>query len=263
MSLEYDRSSRVAFLYLLYLAVRRGGYEFGGVRGWAHHDDIRWYTQDHFGDSLTRLALMGFLDREDMRHSRRQKPNWIYRIAERGVESIRNLEGVEPPPIACPGSAPAPGEARPVYVPAGALLAVRALRLVSANPTPSPLLPNEPGWRTHDELTALVCPPHEDEPEWKLDMLIGDLDELDAPAAWRAEREPRKPTRPRYFSNGDLMWLVRAGMAQRFGTIPEYGRRHTVLYRLTPLGAAIVPLEWREPTAEAEGDKQPEVSPDP
>lgn len=128
-------------------------------------------------------------------------------------------------------------------MPAGALLALRALRLVAADPTPSPLLPDEPGWRTRAELAALVCPPHEDEPGWWVDMRVGDPED---PAPWRGE-EAWTPTRPQHFFEGDMHRLVRAGLAQRFGTVPPAGQRHEVLYRLTPLGASIVPLEWHEP----------------
>lgn len=145
-----------------------------------------------------------------------------------------------------PGAPPTASEPRPVYVPAGALLALSALRVAAADRAPSLLLPGEPGWRTRQELADLVCPPYEDDPDWLVDMRIGDLDEIDDPAPWRAERESPDPTRPRSFLDVDLTWLVRTGLAQRFGSIPEPGRRHVVLYPLTPLGAAIVPLEWQE-----------------
>jgi hypothetical protein len=241
-------------LYLLDLALRGGGYEYRGVRGWAAHEDVGIGTDRRLGDVLSRLSLMGIFAREDLRHPGRGLGSWIYRIAERGLASLAAVEGLNSPAIEWPGDPPATGETKRVYVPAGALLALRALRLVAANPTPSRLLPNEGGWRTLAELVELGCPTHEEEPEWKLDMLIGDLDELDDPAPWRGEREPWKPTRPRYFFNGDMVWLVRAGLAQRFGTIPEFGRRHSVVYRLTPLGAEVEPLEWNEPIPESGGD---------
>jgi len=39
---------------------------------------------------------------------------------------------------------------------------------------------------------------------------------------------------------------VRTGLAQRWKVKPP-GGRVTALYRVTPLGGVVVPLEWREP----------------
>jgi hypothetical protein len=248
MSIEYDTSSRVAMVYLIDLAIRGGGYEFRGVRGWAAYEDMSLETGARFSDHLGRLCVMGYLIREDVRNPGRRVGSWIYHIAEHGLVSVEETEELDLPPVEMPGPPPRPDSPRPVYVPAGALLALRALRMVAANPTPSPLLPNEPGWRTLRELAELVCGPREEDPEWLVDMRIGDLDELDDPAPWRAEREAWNPhMRPECFDQGDMDWLVRAGLAQRFGTVTRYGGRRVVLYRLTPLGAAVVPLEWRDP----------------
>jgi hypothetical protein len=256
MSIQNDTSSRVAMLYLIDLAIRGGGYEFRAVRGWASYEDMSLDTGARFSDHLGRLCVMGYLAREDVRNPRRQVGSWIYHIAERGLESVEEIEELDLPPVEMPGPPPPPGEPRPVYVPTGALLALRALRMVAANPTPSPLLPKEPGWRTRRELTELVCGPREEDPEWLLDMRIGDLDELDDPAPWRGERKTwERYARPERFFQGDMDWLVRAGLAQRFGTIPGHGRRHEVLYRLTPTGASIIPLEWHEPTPDPDNEE--------
>lgn len=78
MSIEYHTSSRIAMRYLLYLAVRGGGYELRGVRGWAAYEDISLATGERFSDHLGRLCVMGYLTREDVRNPGRKVGNWIY-----------------------------------------------------------------------------------------------------------------------------------------------------------------------------------------
>lgn len=261
MSLERDSSSQTAMRYLLDLAIRGGGYEYRGVRGWAHSDDGKWDTRARFSDRLARLAGAGFLVRADVRTHGRQKPNWIYRIAEQGAACVTDCDGVEEPRLDWPRSLPDGHDPRIVYVPAGAVVALGALRTVAANPTPSPLLPGEAGWRTLEELAELVCPVTA-APGWITDALLSALDDLEDPQPWRGEREEwwegeledwlRR--RPDFFDERDLNWLIRAGLAQRFGVIPEPGRRHVVVYRLTPLGAAIVPLDWHDPAPASDGE---------
>jgi len=261
MRLESDSSSQLAMRYLLDLALRGGGYEYRGVRGWAHSDDVKWDTRDRFSDHLARLASAGFLTRADVRTRGRRIPNWIYRIAEKGATGVRGCDGGALPRLEWPQSAPSGGDPRIAYVPAGALVALRALRIVAADPTPSPLLPGEPGWRTREELDDLVCPATAS-PGWITDALLSALDDLEDPQPWRGEREEWwrgeledwLRQRPWFFDERDLNWLIRAGVAQRYGVVPAPGRRHVVVYRLTPLGAAIVPLEWHDPAPASDGE---------
>ncbi|MET0399766.1 MAG: hypothetical protein ABW277_23465 [Longimicrobiaceae bacterium] len=135
-----------------------------------------------------------------------------------------------------------------IYLTPGALLALLALRLAWESRTESTHLPGEQGWRMEKELVALVCPPELEQPDWLWDMELGDPDEWNDPAPWRASPEEQKPDRPRRFYPEDLWWLVRVGLAQRFAVELESRRRPILLYRITPAGQRANTLEWHEPS---------------
>lgn len=246
MELWNEARDGIALGYLRDLEAAGGGYLRRGVRGWALTADVERETGCHLPERLPLLHGRGLLTREDVRLPGRARPVWIYRISEAGACLVAEWEGSVPRTLQ-PSSPPGEGEREAaVYVPSGSLLALEALRLMMRDTTPSPLLPGERGWRTAAELEALVRPRPRRPPGWLFDMQTGDPDEWDDPPPWRDD-ERREPVVMQTVFTEDLNWLVRAGLAQRFG-VPPVGRgRPTVLYRVTPAGAAVIPLDWRDP----------------
>lgn len=255
---------RTVLRYLRRLAEHGGGYERGGVRGWAAREDVERGTgEERISEKLPRLHAGGLLDRVDARAPGLERPFWIWRIAREGSRVVSETEGL--PPWEVPPPPHPPGNDRTVYLPPDALAALYELRRAREALAESPHLPGEPGWRTVQELWAQAA--GEEGPEvddrrgrhpWRSGPGAEPEPDPDDPAEWlellAAEPEGWDPLRggmppggpPRTFSAYGLEWLVRRGLAQRW-SVREEGRRPLVLYRITPLGAGVVPLRWREP----------------
>lgn len=226
--------------FLLALATRAGGYERRGVRGWAHPADVALGASVHVGDALTQLWRRGLLIREDVRTPERQRPVYISRISEKGARLVVGSDAADSL-IGLPE--PAGGRAEPaVYMPPGAIVALRGLRSVLNDAGPTPHFPGELGWRSEAELWDLVFPEGVEIPEWVRNLLRGE------PEEWEPWRQTPEITtlRQTWFGPLDLSWLVRAGYVQRFTTVPAGTRRPLVVYRATPAGTSAVPLEWHE-----------------
>lgn len=261
---EHDR---IALRYLRYLALHGGGYERRGVRGWALRDDVEDAAGVWIPERLPYWHGYGLLDREDVRVPTHRRPVWIWRISQEGARVIAELEHL--PHRRVPPLSASVGDAA-VHIPGYSLAALRELRRALEMRVVSPLLPGEPGWRTLPELKAQATGEEEEagtdvwEPRRTRDPLDGGeggeepkrepwksgdwVDELAEEArGWdplQGDTPDRWALPP--FGAEDLGWLVRAGLAQRWSVKPA-GKRVVALYRVTPLGGVVVPLEWREP----------------
>ncbi len=238
-------------------------------------EDVEQATHQKLPERLPRLHARGLLDREDVRARHLTRPAWIYRINQEGGDRV--AEEADLPSRVIPGPlrlAPEEQMDAAVYIPPGAALALRELRRAMEGRVESPHLPREPGWRTGPDLRAQIIgedpatspwAPRSSRELWmrahevaETDLLpgepwMGDHDGLDQVA--REEREwgwdplvgelPLSPT-PRIPFPNDLRWLVRVGLVQQW-TAQEPSRRRVSLYRITPLGGVVIPLEWREP----------------
>lgn len=234
----------VALSYLCRLEARGGGYEWRGVRGWALTADVERETGERLPERLPYLYSRGLLIHDDVRQPNRTLPLWIYRISEEGARFVAVREGVAHRPRRPREHAPGERETA-IYISPGSVVALRALRRAIEDPKPSPHFPGERGWRTAVELDALVPGAKDAPPEWKMDMELGDPDEWEDPPPWRAQPECRPPVKPYGFSTEDMLWLVRAGFAQKFGAEYKWRQRPVLLYRITPAGMAVIPLEWQ------------------
>jgi len=265
----------VALRYLRYLAVREGGYSRRGVPGWARREDVEQATHQKLPECLPRLHARGLLDREDVRAPHLTRPEWIYRINQAGGDRV--AEKAHLPLRTIPGLLHLPPERETdtaIYIPPGAVLALHELRRAMEGRVESPHLPGEPGWRTVQDLRAQILREDPTRSRWEprssgeawrsprgmeeIELLLGepwmgDHNGLDQVA--REERDwgwdplvgelPLCPT-PRIPFPDDLRWLVRVGLVQHW-TLQDPSRRRVTLYRITPLGGVIIPLEWRQP----------------
>lgn len=232
-----------ALSYLCRLEARGGGYEWRGVRGWALTADVERETGERLPERLPYLYSRGLLIHDDVRQPNRTIPLWIYRISEEGARFVAEREGVAYRPRRPREHAPGERETA-TYIPPGSVVALRALRMAMEDSKPSPHIPGERGWRTAFELDALLPRPKDARPEWRVDMELGDPDEWDDPPPWRAQPERLLPAGPFGFSTEDMLWLIRAGYAQKFGAEYEWRHRPVLLYRATPAGMSVVSLEW-------------------
>lgn len=264
----------VALRYLRYLAVREGGYTRRGGPGWALREDVERATHRKLAERLPRLHARGLLEREDVRAPRLTRPVWIYRISQAGADQVAEQMKLPRRLIAPPLGLAAREADAAIYIPPGAVLALRELRRAIEARVESPHLPGEPGWRSAQDLRVQI---HGEEPSrsgweprggeepWEREREVeeaellpgepwmGDLNGLDQVA--REERGPgwdplvgEMPVAPmqRVPWPDDLAWLVRMGLVQQW-TLQEPGRRRVTLYRITALGGVVIPLEWQEP----------------
>ncbi|MEW5926032.1 MAG: hypothetical protein AB1941_00960 [Gemmatimonadota bacterium] len=238
-------------------------------------EDVEQATDQKLPERLPRLHARGLLDREDVHAPHLTRPAWIYRINQAGGDRV--AEEADLPLRVIPGllrHGPERQMDAAVYIPPGAVLALRELCCAMDARVESRHLPGERGWRNAADLREQFLGEDPARSHWEprssgdawmnarevdeTELLpgepwMGDHDGLDQVA--REEREwgwdplvgelPLGPT-PRTPLPDDLRWLVRVGLVQQW-TAQHPGRRRVTLYRITPLGGVVIPLEWREP----------------
>lgn len=198
-------------LYLAELAARDGGYRVRGVHGWADPGEIERQSRIWgVGELLRAQVRRGRVLAHDARPPGEGRPLWLYRISQAGADRLAESVGVWPAGVREPN----PGGDPHVLLREGPLRAWQAL-VLALDPLMRPTrvwIPDEPCWRSARELNALLA--SEDN------------------AAGRTQRG---------FWSEDLRWhLVHAFAAEQV-----VGRTH--VYRITPAGAQLRPLEWRDP----------------
>jgi hypothetical protein len=246
------------------------------VPGWALREDVERATRLRLPERLPVLHGRGLLDREDARAPNLSRPAWIYRISQAGADRVADDAGLPRLPVLRPPCRAGCDTDAAIHIPPGAALALRELRRATEMRVESPHLPREPGWRSIQDMAEQFRDEGRARPVWEprgrrrawepgpeteereaLDLpgepWMGDDDWTDQ--AVREEREegwdPLYGDMPlaraeRTPGPGDLEWLVRAGLAQKW-TAHHPGRRAVPLYRITALGGVAIRLEWREP----------------
>lgn len=219
---EIPRRAIRVLTYLLELASRESGYRIHGVRGWATARDVEeGISTWSVSEVLSAQVQSGRVIRADVGASGDAKPVWAYRINQKGVDVLAAAVGT-----AAAGIDPPSGDrGAAVHIREGAWVALSALRNAMDNPPKHERIwvLGQSGWRSSRELTRLV----------------------------EREDEEAGLSPGRCFFSEDLAWLVRIGYAEQ----KVVAKTH--IYRLTPAGASVQRLEWKEL-----GDAWPEA-PDP
>jgi hypothetical protein len=269
MGLHTDLAAQdaIALRCFQQLEASSAGYLHRGVRGWALREDIERITRIQIPERLPKLHRRGFLDRKDVRAPGLTRPTWIYRLTAAGEQLVGARAG-----RACVPVAPLEeglGADQAIYIPPRSWLALLALREAVLDPQ-SGLLDGEPGWRTMIQLTERLRSDEDDyEPRpsrewwgdpdaWKTGEQVRsgwletfeNVDEI-LGTSW----DPLKGEMPHdpndgsgnWFFPEDVQWLVRAGLAKQWSWSAPWRRRPVLLYRVTDVGSAAVPLDWREP----------------
>jgi hypothetical protein len=147
----------------------------------------------------------------DARAPGETRPRWLYRISQHGLDEVARTLGLSSPTVGKSEQKNEPG----IFLRDSTQHAISGLRS-ALHPEVGACrewVEGETGWRSAREFTTAMA--EED-------------DAADRP-------------RYRWFNSEDLRWLVRLGFVEE----RVIGRTH--VYRLLPAGAALKPLEWREP----------------
>jgi len=229
-----ERRAR-ALRCLAQLAAQGAGYELRGVRGWAHPDDVQARLGGYrWAECLGAMAESGHLDRVLVSASEAERPSFVYRIAETGLEAARPLLGT-----AAPSSVPAPGPPEAtlrVHVGPGGRFALEALRDAYRRGPKPHRMHGEPGWLTPSELR---------EPVDTWNRMHGSVGSY------------------RSIQDTDIVALLKTGLIEKTHVTLAWGReRPVVLYRATDTGLTVELLEWDGPeepgeTAEKRRDEEP------
>ena len=193
--------------WLLDLAAQRAGYTVRGAEGWASAEQIEAGVKTWGTAELMRAeAKRQRVLQHDARPRGDSRPRWLYRISRHGVNELATVLDVVPVGIDDP---PVQDEPR-VLLRESVRDAIEGLR-AALDPETRPRrvwVEGEVGWRSSRELTSEMA------------------------------KEDEAAGRPyRWFSSDDLRWLVRLGYAE------ERVIRGVHVYRLTPVGAALQPLD--------------------
>jgi hypothetical protein len=195
---------------LLELVAHDAGFELRGVRGWASAPLIIERTGIWGAPGfLTTHLRNGRVLEEDVRAPGERTASRIYRITQHGADVLASVTGT----WAADVGHPAPrGESR-VLLRDGVRFAWEALcAATQVQPMQQSVRePDEQVWSSSRELTRLLD---------------------------RADEALDRP--PRWFMSEDIAWLIRYGFADS----QLSGKVHR--YRLTPAGASLRPLSWRE-----------------
>lgn len=198
--------------WLLDLAAQRAGFTVRGQPGWASADEIEAGARTWGTSELMRAqAKRGRVLEHDARAPGEVRPQWLYRISQRGVDELACALGVGSASMGNPERRTEPR----IFLRESTQHAIQGL-CAALDPAAKPRrvwVPGQVGWRSSRELTAEMA--REDE------------------AVGRAYR---------WFTSEDLGWLVRLSFVEK----RVVGRTH--IYRLLPAGAELKPLEWREPS---------------
>lgn len=199
-----------ALAWLLDLAAQGAGFTVRGQPGWASADQIEAGVRGWgTGEMMRAQAARGRVFQHDARAVGEKRPAWVYRISQRGVEDLARSLGVSAVSVQESSS----GEETGTLVRDSTQHALAGLR-AALDPDAKPRrewVAGEVGWRSSRETTTAMA--REDE------------------AAGRSYR---------WFTTDDLRWLAQLGFVEK----RVIGRTH--IYRLTPAGAALKPLEWKE-----------------
>lgn len=196
--------------FLRKLDTTRSGYAIHGVHGWALTADVEARSGLHVPELLPSLARTGLLDRQDVRVPGQPRPVWAYRINQRGVDRVSEMDGREPYEVE-PPHPPRPHLPVPAHVPTSCLRVLDELRRTADDPTSPTPFPGEPGWLTSRELDERI---------------------LNA------------------FDDVDLAWLHERGLTEKRRHLPSAtARRPNVYYRITAAGRVLRPLLWNESAA--------------
>jgi hypothetical protein len=202
-----------ALRFLRLLAIHRAGYELGGVRGWAHINDLKDDLGGYFPEVLPRLHKRGLLSHADVRAPGQKRPVWVYRINERGLAVMDDATPKEHKPVAWPRTDDTGGA---VYAPSRQRGALRMLREAYDDPTVPERFGGR-GWVSGRELGARV-----------------DLHNSKQRGRWR---------QPYISVDGtDLHWLVLWGFTERRDDLERAG---VVYWRATEAGRVVRLLDWK------------------
>jgi hypothetical protein len=231
---QIDPIAARVLAYLLRLDATGAGYERRGRRGWARKEDVEDAIHQQIPEAFYKLHRRELVDREDV-SAPGVRTEHVHRISLAGAAALAKHQGRPLHHEVAPPGEPDPADAE-LYLPPGPLVALEELRRALDDATPRHL--GETGWRTESELLSVLVPAFvqwmEETEEWE----TGD-------AAWRGRTAP--PGFPRLFDRGNLDWLRRAGLAQRWGDTPGHRTRPRILWRVTAAGRLATPLTWHDP----------------
>lgn len=197
--------------YLLHLVAREAGFQALATRGWATAGYVEADTRQWgTADELRALAKRCLVRQLDVRPPGGTRSVVIYRITQKGSDRLAATAGITPA-IVTPAFA---GQENQVYLRDGVMAAIVGLRDAAAQThmRPREWVRGETGWCSAREISRA----------WEKAANESGAAEL-------------------YFVTDDMQWLVRNGFAEH----QVVNGAH--VYRLTPAGAALQPLEWWEP----------------
>lgn len=211
MKSSLSQPAAAILTYLLRLVAREAGFQALATRGWATADYVEADTRQWgTSDELRALAKRGLVRQLDVRPPGGTRSAFIYRITQNGSDWIAATAGIAPVIV----SPPSAGQETRVYLRDGVVAAISGLRDAAGQShiRPREWVPGETGWCSAREISRA----------WEKAANESGAAEL-------------------YFVTDDMKWLVRNSFAEH----QVVGGVH--VYRLTPAGAALQPLEWREP----------------
>lgn len=209
---RWTREDRDALRFFRLLAIHRAGYELGGVRGWAHINDLRDGLAGYFPEVLPRLHSRGLLTHADVRAPGQKRPVWVYRISERGLAEMDEAAPREHRSVRWPRTGYTGGA---VYAPGRQRGALRLLREAYDDPAVPERFGGR-GWVSGRELGARV-----------------DL---------HNSRQERGRHSRIAVDGTDLHWLILWGFAERRN---DPDRAGVVYWRATEAGRAVRLLDWK------------------
>lgn len=219
--------------YLHQLDAGCWGYSRRGVSGWAMRADVEASLSRSIPEILPTLHRRSLVDCEDVR-APKSRSALIYRITAAGAVALANERGRGTRHAVCPPHQPGPADVA-VFIPKGPRVALEILRRAVEDPTRYYL--GERGWRTEGELIDTLMP---DLVRW----VEGRIEWAEGDEAWKGQAPLALPS---MFGPSHLRWLRQVGFAQSWGETPPGHKRIRLLWRVTSIGAVVIPLEWHSP----------------
>jgi DNA-binding PadR family transcriptional regulator len=211
MKSSLSRSAAAILTYLRHLVVREAGFQALATRGWATVAYVEADTRQWgTSDELRALTKRRLVRQLDVRPPGGTRAVFIYRITQKGSDLLAATADIAPA-IVTPPSA---GQENQVYLRDGVVAAITGLRDAAEQThiRPREWVPGETGWCSAREISQ----------------------------AWEKTAH-ESGAAALYFVTDDMQWLVRNGFAEHQVVNAVH------VYRLTPAGAALQALEWREP----------------